>query len=119
MKSSDIYTKSELAFFRSLLEEKRKQALSSLSSVTKELLGVNQGLFRRFGSLEESPEVLSQEKLSGLLARHKHHLDHIEAALQRIEKDTFGICTLTGKPIAKARLLKVPHTKYCVGAKKI
>lgn len=41
-------------------------------------------------------------------------LQLITAALKRIEKGTYGICTKTGKKIPKARLLLVPEAATVV-----
>jgi len=40
----------------------------------------------------------------------------IEEALKRIEKNTYGICELTGKPIPKSRLEAIPWTRFTVQA---
>jgi RNA polymerase-binding transcription factor DksA len=34
-------------------------------------------------------------------------------AIQRIERGTFGVCELTGEPIAAERLNSIPWTRYC------
>ena len=42
-----------------------------------------------------------------------------DAALQRIEDKTFGVCQMTGKPISKARLDAKPWAKYTIEAERI
>ncbi|MCS7338808.1 MAG: TraR/DksA C4-type zinc finger protein [Verrucomicrobiae bacterium] len=51
-----------------------------------------------------------------LLSSDQDALYEIEAALSRIEKGTYGICELTGKPIPKARLDAIPWARYTVEA---
>jgi DnaK suppressor protein len=51
-----------------------------------------------------------------LLSSDQDALYEIEAALKRIEKNTYGICELTGKPIPKARLDAIPWTRFTVEA---
>jgi len=41
----------------------------------------------------------------------------IEAALDRLEKGTFGVCEGCGKPIAAARLKARPITTFCIACK--
>jgi len=41
----------------------------------------------------------------------------IEEALTRIKDGTFGICTVCGQPISKARLKAVPWTRLCLECK--
>lgn len=38
----------------------------------------------------------------------------IDAALQRIEEGTYGICVGSGAKISKQRLNAIPYTPYCV-----
>ena len=42
----------------------------------------------------------------------------IDAALQRIEDGTFGICSNCGKPIGEERLEAVPYTTQCIDCKR-
>ena len=51
-----------------------------------------------------------------LLSSDQDAIYEIEEALKRIEKDTYGICELTGKPIPKARLEAIPWTRFTVQA---
>ncbi len=41
-------------------------------------------------------------------------LREIDAALERVETGTYGICEESGKRITKARLRAIPYTRYCV-----
>lgn len=49
-----------------------------------------------------------------LLSSDQDAVYEIEEALRRIEKDTYGVCELTGKPIPKARLEAIPWTRFTV-----
>lgn len=51
-----------------------------------------------------------------LLSSDQDAIYEIEEALKRIEKNTFGICELTGKAIPKARLDAIPWTRFTVEA---
>lgn len=51
-----------------------------------------------------------------LLSSDQDALYEIEEAIKRIEKHTYGICELTGKPIPKARLEAIPWTRFTVEA---
>ena len=44
----------------------------------------------------------------------EHVLAEIDAALQRIEDGTYGICTNCGKPIADERLEALPWATLCI-----
>jgi len=51
-----------------------------------------------------------------LLSSDQDAIYEIEEALKRIEKNTYGICELTGKTIPKARLAAIPWTRFTVEA---
>ncbi len=51
-----------------------------------------------------------------LLSSDQDAIYEIEEALKRIEKDTYGICELTGKPIPRTRLDAIPWTRFTVEA---
>jgi RNA polymerase-binding protein DksA len=57
-----------------------------------------------------------QEFTLGLMENEEQVIEQIEAALERIEEGTYGICIDTGKRIPKARLNAIPYTPYCVEA---
>jgi DnaK suppressor protein len=51
-----------------------------------------------------------------LLSSDQDAIYEIEEALKRIERNTYGICELTGKQIPKARLDAIPWTRFTVEA---
>ena len=51
-----------------------------------------------------------------LLSSDQDAIYEIEEALKRIEKNTYGVCELTGKQIPKARLEAIPWTRFTVEA---
>lgn len=51
-----------------------------------------------------------------LLSSDQDAIYEIEEALKRIERNTYGICELTQKPIPKARLDAIPWTRFTVEA---
>ncbi len=53
-----------------------------------------------------------------LVANEQEALAEIEAAITRINKGTYGVCEVNGKPIDKERLLAVPFTRYSAEAQK-
>ena len=51
-----------------------------------------------------------------LLSSDQDAIYEIEEALKRIEKNTYGVCELTNKPIPRARLDAIPWTRFTVEA---
>jgi len=53
-----------------------------------------------------------------LVSSEQEALSEIDAAIKRIHDGVYGICEITGKPIAKERLLAVPFTRNSAEAQK-
>jgi DnaK suppressor protein len=71
-----------------------------------------------FKVLEEGASVLSREETGKLAQRQQKFIQHLEAALIRIENKTYGVCRETGKLISKERLRAVPHATLSIDAKR-
>lgn len=70
-----------------------------------------------FKVLEEGAATLSKEESGRLAQRQMKFIQHLQAALVRIENKTYGVCRETGKLIPKERLRAVPHTTLSIEAK--
>lgn len=70
-----------------------------------------------FKVLEEGDTTLSKEESGRLAERQMKFIQHLQAALVRIENKTYGICRATGKLIPKERLRAVPHATLGIDAK--
>ena len=70
-----------------------------------------------FKALEESANVLGKEEAGRLAQRQMKVIQHLKAALVRIENKTYGICRVTGELIPKERLRAVPHATLSIEQK--
>ena len=70
-----------------------------------------------FKALEEGANTNFKESFGQLAQRQMKFIQHLQAALVRIENKTYGICRETGKLIPKERLRAVPHATLCIEAK--
>lgn len=70
-----------------------------------------------FKVLEEGANVLSKEEIGKIAQRQLKFIQHLQAALARIETGTYGVCRETGKLISKERLRAVPHATLSIDAK--
>lgn len=59
-------------------------------------------------------EVFEHEKNASILEQVDAQLVDVEAAFQRLEKGTYGICEACGKPIEAARLEERPFARFCL-----
>jgi len=65
--------------------------------------------------LERLQQHLDREVVIRNLDRTARQLKEVEAALGRIEDETYGVCLLCEEPISEKRLKAVPWAAYCIG----
>jgi len=115
------YSDAELAEFKRLIYEKLEKAdrdyMQLKASITHDDGNDIQDTSPTFKIFEEGAAVLSKEETGKLAERQEKFLQHLRAALIRIENKTYGICRKTGKLIPKERLMAVPHATLSVEAK--
>jgi DnaK suppressor protein len=101
--------KQKLEYFRNLLLEQRRQATEDLRADKSTALEDDDGV-------EDSGEMseldLNRATALELADRQTHLIEEIDAALQRIEDGTYGLCARCGKPLDEERLKAMPTAKY-------
>ena len=121
MAEKNRYNDEELAEFKELIIFKIDKAKKDLDLLRKTLANQDgndiQDTSPTFKVLEEGATVLSREEVGKLAQRQAQFIQHLQAALVRIENKTYGICRHTGKLIAKERLRAVPHATLSIEAK--
>mgnify|MGYP006299323421 FL=1 len=65
---------------------------------------------------DQAQKYLDQNLSFGLRQREVQRLREIDAALERIENGSYGICEETDEPISKKRLEKMPWTRLSIEA---
>jgi DnaK suppressor protein len=63
---------------------------------------------------DSGTETFEMEKNVSLMEQVDDELAEIEAAVQRLERGTYGTCQACGRPIGDARLEAMPATRFCV-----
>ena len=115
------YTDAELAEFRELINEKLSAAQIDYEQLRKSINNLDGNdvtdTSPTFKVLEEGAATLSKEESGRLAQRQMKFIQHLQAALIRIENKTYGICRETGKLIPKERLRAVPHATLSIEAK--
>ena len=122
VENSVRYSDEELQEFKEIIEDKLAKAKENFEILKKTLShkysNDTQDTAPTFKVLEEGASVLSKEEISELAQRQKKFIEHLSAALVRIENKTYGICRETGRLISKERLRAVPHATLCIDAKR-
>jgi DnaK suppressor protein len=121
MSEKTRYSDEELEEFRQIINEKLEQAKRDFdllkSAITQSESNDTQDTSPTFKVLEEGAATLSKEEAGRLAQRQQKFIQHLQAALVRIENKTYGICRETGKLISKERLRAVPHATLSIDAK--
>jgi DnaK suppressor protein len=115
------YNDEELAEFKDIILRKLEKARNDYdvlkSAITMSESNDTQDTSPTFKVLEEGAATLSKEEAGKLAQRQIKFIQHLEAALIRIENKTYGVCRETGKLIDKDRLRVVPHATLSIEAK--
>lgn len=116
------FSDEELQHFKDLIMERRRKAKEDVDRMrnqiedSKEQAGDNTAY--SFHMADAGTDAMEREKLHLMIARQQKYIGYLDRALERIKNGTYGICKVTGKPIAKERLEAVPHTEISIKAKK-
>jgi len=115
------YSDQDLAEFRSIIEEKIKQAQKDLelieSSFKNDSNNGTEDTSPTFKAFEEGSETMSKEANVQLAIRQEKFIRDLKNALLRIENKTYGVCRVMGHLIQKERLKLVPHATLSIAAK--
>ncbi|HYQ57968.1 MAG TPA: TraR/DksA C4-type zinc finger protein [Draconibacterium sp.] len=122
MGDKNRYTDEELMEFKKIILDKLEKAQEDYrmykNSITQSDGNDISDTSPTFKVLEEGAATLSKEEAGKLAQRQLKFIQHLQAALVRIENKTYGVCRDTGKLISKERLRAVPHATLSIDAKK-
>jgi len=115
------YSDTDLEEFKELILDKLDKAKKDYemlkSTITNSSGNDTEDTSPTFKILEEGAATLSKEEAGRLAQRQLKFIQHLQAALVRIENKTYGICRETGQLIPKERLRAVPHATLSIEAK--
>ena len=116
------FSKTELAHFRELIIEKRKEILEELETLKASMMDVQTGEYVTENStyslhMEQGTDTMEREKTFLFASREGKFLNYLDDALKRIEKGEYGFCSDCGSLIDKERLEAVPHAQLCIKCK--
>ena len=111
------YSDEELEEFENLINQKLATAKKELDFYKSQLSDTANNPDAKVKGLDDGIGTAENERLSTLAVRLQKHIQHLENAKIRIQNKVYGICRVTGKLIAKQRLLAVPHATLSIAAK--
>ena len=115
------YSDEELQEFKAIILDKLEKANRDYELLKSNIMNTDGNdvtdTSPTFKVLEEGSKTLSKEEAGRLAQRQMKFIQHLQAALIRIENKTYGICRETGKLIPKERLRAVPHATLSIDVK--
>ena len=121
MSTKTRYSDAELEEFRAIIKEKLEKAYRDYDLLKSAIMNTDgndtSDTSPTFKVLEEGASTLSKEEADQLAQRQMKFIQHLQAAMVRIENKTYGICRETGELIPKERLRAVPHATLSINAK--
>lgn len=115
------YSDEDLQEFKTLIQEKLDKAMREFENLRSVVMNSDgngvQDTSPTFKILEEGAGTRDKEEAARLAERQRKFIQHLQAALVRIENKTYGVCRVTGQLIPKDRLRAVPHATTTVEAK--
>ena len=115
------YSDEELQEFKAIVLDKLEKANRDYKLLKSNIMNTDGNdvtdTSPTFKVLEEGANTLSKEEAGRLAQRQMKFIQHLQAALIRIENKTYGICRETGKLIPKERLRAVPHATLSIDVK--
>ena len=113
-KNGEVKIKAEWSKFYHRLIELRDQLTRQMNGLAKESAQEMAGYSLHMA--DSGTDNFDRDFALSLLSSDQDAMYEIEEALKRIEKNTYGICELTGKQIPKTRLEAIPWTRFTVQA---
>ena len=110
----NVKIKPQWAKYYANLLELRERLLHQMNGLAKETAETLPGYSLHMA--DSGTDNFDRDFALSLLSSDQDAIYEIEEALKRIEKNTYGVCELTGKTIPKARLDAIPWTRFTVEA---
>ena len=114
------YSDAELEYFRQLILKKKSEVIEEIEKLSgrlasREDLDIDSVYSFHLG--DAASDSFERERTFVMIERQQKLIYYLDQALERINKKTYGICRVTGKPIDRERLEAIPHTDISVEAK--
>jgi DnaK suppressor protein len=113
-KNGEVKIKAKWTKYYNRLLELREQLMRQMNGLAKESAQEMAGYSLHMA--DSGTDNFDRDFALSLLSSDQDAIYEIEEALKRIEKNTYGVCELTGKPIPLSRLEAIPWTRFTVQA---
>ncbi|MFC5494522.1 TraR/DksA family transcriptional regulator [Nocardioides caricicola] len=100
------------------LEDERAETLHRLANLTDDFQAIVAASKDTNADDEHDPEgatiAFERSQVSTLVRDAQRHLAEIDAAVERLEAGTYGVCERCGQPIGDGRLEARPVARLCI-----
>jgi len=110
------FNKKQLDEFREMLLAKRRELLGDMTSMESEALSRSESSHTPNHLADQGSDTYDQALNLNLVAGQRTLIREIDAALERIRDNTYGICDLLQKPIKAERLKHTPWARFSIEA---
>lgn len=100
--------------YQQILLDLREQLVRQMNGLAKESAEQLPGYSMHMA--DSGTDNFDRDFALSLLSSDQDAIYEIDEALKRIERGSYGVCELTGKPIPKARLDAIPWARFTVEA---
>jgi DnaK suppressor protein len=103
---------------RARLRADRDRTIEQVAALTRDVIEVIRAADDVATDDEHDPEghtiAWERQQLSALLKAAQARVVDLDAALERLDSGTYGICQTCGRDIEPQRLAALPATRYCM-----
>lgn len=114
----DLGEHGEMTGPRARLEAEREQTTRRLANLTGDFDAIVAASKDTNADDEHDPEgatiAFERSQVSTLVRDTQRHLTEIDAAVERLEDGTYGVCERCGEPIGEGRLEARPTARLCI-----
>lgn len=114
--------KTDLEKYRKLLLNKRHELLEEMGLLDAQYATPPKDQTGDLSShayhmADQGTDNMDREMAAMMASKSGRLVYHIDEALRRIDKGSYGLCHECGKPIGTSRLTAVPHARLCIKCK--
>ena len=103
---------------RRRLALEREQALTRLAALTGDHEAMVAASLDTNADDEHDPEgttiAFERSQIGALVRQVRHHVAEVDAALDRVDAGTYGVCEVCGRDIGAPRLEALPAARTCI-----
>ena len=118
------YSKAKLNKFRKTILAKMEEVSHDMDDIKDGILdkgnpkaGLSQDSVYSVHMADAGSDSFEQEKNFMLMSRESDYYKNLSLALERIDKEEFGVCKICSGLIPEERMLEVPNATKCVDCK--